>query len=164
MTYITYIYNIYITHIYIPKKGIFSIFFENIEITNTKATLPKCRFQVRIEFRCSSVSTCRRWYRVIQARLLVGGEIWRIPLLRRRMLACRVVGRLPTGSRVTMRNCLLRMSDNHEHPICELPGLCEPVHIGIPPPRSPLPLPVVLTLSFAFSLLILYRNIYLLGY
>lgn len=162
MTYITYIYNIYITHICIPKKGIFDIFRES-KLLRYKATLPKCRFQVRIEFRCSSVSTCRRWYRVIQARLLVGGEIWRIPLLRRRMLACRVVGRLPTGSRVTMRNCLLRMSDNHEHPICELPGLCEPVHIGIPSSPSSAP-SFWLSLLLAFSLLILYRNIYLLGY
>lgn len=82
-------------------------------------------------------------------------EIWRIPLSRRRTLARRVAGRLPTGSRVTMRNCLLRMSDNHEHPVRELAGLCEPVHIGI---SLPFPIPPIRhfdSLSFTFALLTL---------
>lgn len=40
--------------------------FSRAEVTSTKTTLP--RFQVRIEFRCSSVTSCRRWYRSTTCR------------------------------------------------------------------------------------------------
>jgi hypothetical protein len=61
------------------------------------------------------------------------------------------------------------MSDNHEHPVRELVGLCEPVHIGTSL-LSPSPLTIrhsdsslFLSLSLMLLLFMPYRRIYLLA-